>query len=86
MSKHWRVIARHDWVSGAIITESVSVDDDQVRRFTATIHGYQNWRIWKGKVGSDWPHVLATIMSAVVGIRERIVACDNTVFDEEQAW
>lgn len=80
----WEVIGRHKWVVGAIISESVSADGR--RRFTATILGYQNWRIWQGKVTDNWSHVLATVMAKVVGFRERIKAGDDSVFEEPQAW
>jgi len=84
--ERYKVLGRHKWVAGAVITESVRVDDDQERRFTATILGYCNWRIWQGQITDNWPHVLATIMAKVVAIRVRVAACDDSVFEELQAW
>lgn len=83
----WTVLGRHKWVDGCTISESIQADDDQMRRFTATIYGYHNWRIWQGRVtAKSWPHVLATIMAKVVAIRVRIAECDDSVFEEPQAW
>jgi len=31
--RKWKILARHKWVAGAVITESVN--DDNIRRFTA---------------------------------------------------
>ncbi len=42
-----RILARHCWVDGATITESIS-KEGKVRRFTATIRGFRNWRIYQG--------------------------------------
>lgn len=83
--KRWKVVSRHKWVDGCTISESVQVDGP-MRRFTATILGWGNWRIWIGEVTAAWPHVLATIMAKVVAIRVRIAECDDSVFDEPQAW
>jgi hypothetical protein len=47
----WKIIARHKWVAGATITESYN--DDEERRFTATIDGYRNWRIYEGHLRED---------------------------------
>ena len=78
----WKVIARHTgWAIGCTITESVS-DDDQ-HRFTATIRGYRNWRIWQGAIclamGDE-------VSRRVREIRDRIDAGDKTIFNTPQAW
>jgi len=86
MAKEWKRLARHNkWVDGCAISESCKIDDSSYRRFVATILGYRNWRIWQGKM-DNMEHVVATIMARVVAIRVRIAACDDTVFDELQAW
>jgi len=80
----WRILARHRWVSGAVITESVRTDDDLVRQFTATIRGYRNWRIARGRIGQMMrPDEVA---ARVCAIRDRIDAGDEGVFQEPQAW
>ena len=49
MKSRWKIIARHKWVMGATITESY-LDDPAVnlRRFTATIRGWRNWKMYEG--------------------------------------
>jgi len=80
----WKIIARHTgWATGCTITESVS-DDDQ-HRFTATIRGYRNWRIWQGKP-ARWECIGDEVSRSVREIRDRIDAGDKTVFDLPQAW
>lgn len=41
-----RIIARHKNIKGCTITESV---EGEVRRFTATVLGWQNFKIYEGK-------------------------------------
>jgi len=70
----WRVIARHNWVSGATITESDNdtfMDGVAVRRFTATVRGWRNWRIYEGKC---YPGLTTHIIFKVKEIRDRIDA------------
>ncbi len=90
--KQWKVLARHQrWVAGATITESVfanalpgqSVNE---RRFTATIRGYRNWRIWQGNVaflGND--ATVRLVQKKVADLRDRIDAGDESVFSERGA-
>lgn len=81
----FRILARHKWVSGATITESVRRDDAtdengiSIRRFTATIRGFRNWKIYEGPAGND---IVAFVTDAVSQIRDRIDAEDNAVFTE----
>ena len=81
--KTWKVLARHKWVVGATITESVGVYDNN-RRFTATIRGFQSWRIWQGP-GEKNPGG-NEIQRRVIRIRNRIDANDESVFAEKGAW
>lgn len=69
-----RILARHCWVDGATITESIS-KDGRMRRFTATIWGFRNWRIYEG---SDWN--ARKIINKVREIRDRINSGDESVF------
>ena len=66
----WHILAHHKWIVGATITESVN-DSDAVRRYTATIRGYRNWRIFEGVAG---PGHLALIIHIVRAIRDQIDA------------
>ena len=82
--KTWKILARHKWVTGATITESLKLDSDGIfRRFTATIRGFQNWRIWQGSVGKLQNE---EIIKRVNKIRDRIDANDESVFTEKGAW
>lgn len=86
--KQWKILARHKWVPGAVITESSKIDsDDGYRRFTATIRGYRQWHIWQGATAHQAmkPRV-EEITRCVVTIRDRIDANDETVFAEQGAW
>lgn len=73
----WRRVAVHtDWVNDAKITESV-YDDGSKRRFTATVLGWRNWKIWEG----DCTDIsVPLIIKNVENIRKRILAGDETVF------
>jgi len=83
----WKVIARHNWVAGATIAESVWLDDPSVRRFAATIRGYGNWRIWQGNVATTGnAAVTAAVIQRVQEIRTRLDAGDASVFTEPGAW
>ena len=85
--KQWKVLARHTrWIAGATITESVPVKNlpglsPHEHRFTATIRGYRNWRIWQGNVaflGND--AVVRLVREKVANLRDRIDAGDESVF------
>jgi hypothetical protein len=74
-----RKIGRHRNVIGATITESVD-EDDNIRRFTATIRGFQNWRLFEGKTTSD---AFKKVIAKVKEIRDRIDNGDESVFYED---
>ena len=73
----WKIIGRHKWVSGATITESYREDDDSIRRFTATIRRWQNWRIFEGKLTYN---TTKEVIAKVKDIRDRIDRGDEAVF------
>jgi hypothetical protein len=85
-----KILARHtDWVSGCTITESD--DEDRAskgvpgmpesaaayRRFTATILGWQNFKIYEGFV---FYNIGPAVQAAVKSIKERIEKNDESVF------
>lgn len=74
-----KIIARHRWVAGATITESYDTENDTHRRFTATIDGYQNFKIYDGSL---IPDISRKVISQVEAIRERIRNGDENVFHE----
>ena len=86
--KQWRIIGRHNhWVEGARITETLSLENNWLRRFTATIEGFQNWRIWQGDVREIGIEGLGMrVVSRVKQIRDRIRNGDESVFSEKGAW
>ena len=47
--KKWRIIARHKWIPKTVLTESYLIEDDNFRRFTATIDGFRNFKIYEGR-------------------------------------
>ena len=68
--KTWKIIAKHRWVANATISESVHCNGHQ-RRFTATICGYRNWRIF---CGVPFPNYPEAIIACVMAIRDQIEA------------
>ncbi len=76
----WHVLARHKWVYGAVITECCNAEST-LKRFTATIRGFRNWRLWEGRYG-DAQAIVEDIQSKVRSIRDRIDKDDESVFDE----
>ena len=79
MAAKWRIIGRHRWVSGAVISESYSLADDRIRRYSATIRGWRNWKLFEGET---CPEIVTIIQERVRTIRDRIDADDKNVFSE----
>ena len=77
--RKWQVLARHKWVAGCTITESINLEEDEVRRFTATIRGWRNWVIYEG-VGRGIK--TNEIVNKVKYIREQIDNGNKEIFDE----
>ena len=54
MKRNWKLLARHKWVNGAIISElhnetkTEGEDGGAYRRFVATVNGWRNFKIWEG--------------------------------------
>lgn len=59
-----RIIARHKNIAGCTLTESI---EGNVRRFTATVRGWQKFKIYEGK---DWD--IDRIVKRVRAIRQLI--------------
>jgi len=81
----WKIIARHKWVAGATITESYNTNDDRLRRFTATIRGYRNWKLGEYQITlqpGQWQADLQDVITKAKLIRDRIDAGDESVFYE----
>lgn len=78
----WKIIARHRWVAGATITESYNTEDNQLRRFTATIRHYRHWKLGEYRC----PVNTKMIIAKVKAIQDRIDSGDDTLFYESQGW
>lgn len=75
----WRILARHKWVPGCTISESINSELNH-RRYTATIRGWQNWKLYEGPMLDDMSkHVIDKTMA----IRTRIDKGDESVFDDK---
>ena len=82
----WKIIGRHKWVSGAIITESYNDSKERLgytyRRFTATIRGWRNFLIYEGELKE---RVTEKVRKRVIEIRDRIDRGDESVFHLKRA-
>ena len=76
----FHVVGRHRWIAGAIIIESTD-EDGWTRRFTATIQGWRNWKIYQGPAIN--PQFVA---DAVRRIRDRIDEGGETIFAERNEY
>jgi len=85
MTNKFKVIQRNKrWVSGATVTESCKdVNGQPIRRFTATIRGFQNWKIYEGPIIDD---LAIMIIEVVREIRNRIDRNDETVFEQANEY
>ena len=75
-----KILARHKWLVGCTITESVDREDTAYRRFTATINGWQNFKIYEGFLIKD---MAQAIINRVKTVQERIQSGDDSVFNED---
>ncbi len=77
-----RILAKHKWLVGVVITESddetKSTKTQAYRRFTATIRGWRNWRLFEGPVTKDTVQI---VIDKAKSIRARIDTDDKTVFE-----
>ena len=83
----WRILARHKWLEGMTITESVREPHPPIgpsyRRFTATIRGFQNFRLCEGRAGDV---LVRAARHKALSIRSRIDEGDESVFHEPNVW
>jgi hypothetical protein len=83
----WKVISRNRRsVSGCTITESYNTEDQgtpRLARFTATIEGFQNFKIYEGRLyqgcGQD-------VADCVRSIQRLVESGDEAVFKQEGYW
>jgi len=78
--KHYKVIARHKWVSGTTLTESIQKEDDTIRRFTATILGWQNFKLYEGKL---FPELFQLLVTKMNDIKTKIELGDEAIFESD---
>ncbi len=74
--RDWQILARHKWVAHATVTESYR-ERANMRRFTATIHGWRNFKIWEGPSEQMNPQAVIT---RVRELRDQIEKGDNRVW------
>jgi hypothetical protein len=92
MGMRFKVLARNKrWVMGATITESVRRGETAggvtIRRFTATIRGFRNWKIYQGPTsGPAGCETVQFVRTKVAEIRDRIDADDESVFVEPNEY
>lgn len=72
-----KIIARHKWVEGCIITESFDEDNISIRNFTATIKGFRNWKIYKGLINDE---KVQQVKKMVDYIKKSIESGDEAIF------
>lgn len=82
-----KIIARNTrWVPGCVITESIDPDDTSTprrSRFTATINGWRNFRIYEGQL---FEGCVEAVCACVHSIRDRMEAGDDSVFEHKGYW
>jgi len=77
-----KILARHRWVADATITESYDTNEEfrvTHRRFTATVDGYRNFRIYDGELEDG---LVKRIIAKVESIKTRIRSGDETILHE----
>ena len=80
----FKVLARHKWLTGVTISESINTESGE-RRFTATIRGWRNWKIWQGQT-DDNDKTVKFVIDKVRTIRDRIDSGDESIFNEENEY
>ena len=77
----FRIFHKYNWGPDCIITESIWTDESlNIRRYTATICGYRNWKLYQGK--ADNPKLNQFLKDKCNEIKQRILAGDKTIFNE----
>lgn len=80
----WKRVGVHTtWLKDCKISESVQIvkgDSTTLRRFTATICGYQNFFLWQGDIYTRG--YIDLVIKAATSIRDRIERKDETVFSD----
>lgn len=85
--QQWKVLQRNrKLLERSVITESVNLITGQ-RRWTATIDGWQNWRLLVVGEFESSPNTVKVVIEKARSILERIDAGDESVFDQSNnAW
>jgi len=82
--RKWVTLARHNrWVRNCSITET-SDGTGKNHRFTATIRGFRNWKIYQGRA---YPEEVGLVIKLVRCIRDKIEADESAaVFTAENEY
>ena len=78
-----KIIGRHKWVNNCLITESFEETTPDYRRFTATINGWQGFKIYEGYLPDDIKNLTDAIIKRVKSIKTRIENGEDNVFKED---
>lgn len=74
-----KILTRHKIADDIRITESSDGGDPEYRKFTATIMGWQGWKLY---IGTDWD--FKKIIEKAFIIRGRIESGDDKVFNGQK--
>lgn len=77
-TKHYKILARHKWVQKTTLAESIQRENRDIRRFTATICGWKNWKLYEGR---PFPELSQLLFDKMVEIRDKIEAGDKAIFE-----
>lgn len=78
-----KLLARHKWREGSVISEYYEEETEDrplIVRFTATIRGWQRWRIYQGK---PYENMAEEVCQKVVEIRDLIDSGDEEIFSRK---
>ena len=81
MKRRMRITSRHKWVYGCTISESYDIEDEAYRRFTATIDGWRNFKIYEGYLIDS--NLISAVILRVKSVQQRIKVGDDSVFRED---
>ncbi len=66
--REWQILARHKWIVNTTITESYR-ECDNMRRSTATIYGFRNYKSWEGPGDVNHANI---VIDRVMKLRDQI--------------
>jgi len=89
MRRRWRILGRYKHlINDVTVTQSwLSNSEPEIMRFTATICGWRNWKIWQGHiVFGRGCFVWEDVKKKIEVIKKRILDGDEKVFYEPNEY